>query len=84
VVSPPLRLPQPATLTDEELHGTRGKRSIALRARIVLEFTDHLDDRPSTALSFATFCRAWKRRNRRAARFLHWDCADATGNGASG
>jgi hypothetical protein len=78
---PPLRLPQPSTLTDEELHDVLWQTIHKLYEQgIVLEFTDHLDDRKLYRIIFRDILPSLEKKIDAPPRFLHWDCANATGN----
>jgi hypothetical protein len=78
---PPLRLPQPATLSDEALHDLLWTTIHKLyEQRIVLEFTDHLDDRQLYRIILRDILPSLEKKIDKPPRFLHWDCANATGN----
>jgi hypothetical protein len=48
--------------------------------RVVLEYTDHLDDRQLYALILRDILPSMEKKIESPPRFLHWDCADASGD----
>lgn len=78
---PPLLLPRPETLTDEQLHDILWDTIQRLYdKRIVLDFTDHLSDRQLYCLIFRDILPSPEKNLQRSDNFLHWDCADAGGD----
>ncbi len=77
---PPLRLPQPSTLSDDALHQVLWETIHKLyEQQIVLDFTDHLDDRQLYRIILRDILPSLEKKID-SPRFLHWDCANATGN----
>jgi hypothetical protein len=78
---PPLSLPQPSTLDDDQLHQVLWQTIHKLYEQgIVLEFTDHLDDRQLYKVILRDILPSLEKKIDSPPRFLHWDCANATGN----
>lgn len=78
---PPLALPPPDTLDDERLHDALWETIQRLYDnRIVLDFTDHLSDRQLYTLIYRDILPTREKRVDRADNYLHWDCADASGD----
>lgn len=78
---PPLQLPHPRTLSDEALHKILWETVHKLyQQRIVLEFTDHLNDRQLYHVILRDILPAVEKKIGAPGRFLHWDCANASGD----
>ena len=78
---PEIKLPQPETLTGEEL------RLVLLETiqklfdqRIILDFTDHLSDRALYRLIARDILPSQEKKLERRNCHLHWDCADVCGD----
>lgn len=78
---PPLELPHPDLLDDAALHDRLWDTIERLYAkRIVLDFTDHLSDRQLYTLILRDILPAEEKRIEGADNYLHWDCADVSGD----
>ncbi len=74
---PPLELPPPGTLGDDELRQLLYATIQQLYEKsIVLEFTDHLDDRQLYQLIRRDILPAYEKKVDAPGNYLHWDCAD--------
>jgi hypothetical protein len=79
--NPPLRLPHPDTLSDRELHEALWDAIHRLYSvGVVLEFTDHLDDRQLYRLILRDILPSVDKKIDVPPRYVHWDCADASGD----
>jgi hypothetical protein len=77
---PPLALPEPDTLDAEGLRRLLLSTVDKLYAKkIVLEFTDHLSDRELYTLISRDILAAYEKKLDHRASYLHWDCADTSG-----
>ena len=78
---PALSLPEHDGLTDGEvtrrLNETVG---LLFTKNIVLEFTDHLTDRELYTLIARDILPAYEKKLDRTSTYLHWDCADTSGD----
>ena len=75
---PELRPPRPESLDDESLHKILWDVVRKLyRKRIVLDFTDHLDDRELYRLIFRDILPAREKKIDWPKNYLHWDCTGA-------
>src|ERR1700686_4426113 len=78
---PEIKLPHPETLSKRQLHevlwGTIHK---LFARRIVLDFTDHLSDRELYCLIYRDILPSPEKKIERPDNYLHWDCADASGD----
>jgi hypothetical protein len=75
--TPELALPHPESLTAEELHLTLWETIGKLyEQRIVLDFTDHLNDRQLYSLIYRDILPSHEKRIENRNSFLHWDCAN--------
>jgi hypothetical protein len=78
---PELMLPAPESLGDEELHEQLWDAIQRLfDKRIVLDFTDHLTDRQLYTLIVRDILPAQEKKLDLQENYLHWDCADSTGD----
>lgn len=78
---PPLRLPSPETLDDEQLHEALWDVVQKLYdKRIVLDFTDHLTDRQLYCLVYRDILPSPEKKVNLPSSYLHWDCSDAAGD----
>jgi hypothetical protein len=74
---PPLTLPHPDSLNDEQLSKQLGETIQRLYAeRIVLDFTDHLSDRDLYCLIFRDILPSPEKKVDIPKNFLHWHCLD--------
>jgi hypothetical protein len=75
---PELRPPRPESLSEEALHkilwDVIGK---LYQKRIILDFTDHLNDRELYCLIFRDILRAREKKLEGQNNYLHWDCTGA-------
>ena len=79
--SPPLDLPAAETLDDQDLHFILWDAIYKLYAqRIVLDFSDHLNDRALYQIICANILPAQEKKIDLPGNYLHWDCADVSGN----
>ncbi len=73
---PPLQLPAPETLNDQQLrellHASIQK---LFEQQVVLDFTDHLTDRQLYCLICRDILPSHEKRLQRENNYLHWDCA---------
>lgn len=78
---PPLSLPSPDSLSDDELHEVLWITIHSLfDKRIVLDFTDHLTDRQLYCLILRDILPAQEKKIDSKHNYLHWDCAGAGGD----
>jgi hypothetical protein len=78
---PELRLPSPETLDDEQLHEMLWDVIQRLYdRRIVLDFTDHLNDRQLYCLIYRDILPSPEKKVDLPTSYLHWDCSDASGD----
>lgn len=78
---PELRLPRPEALCDDELKQILYDVIQKLfEKRIVLEFTDHLNDRELYRLIYRDILPAREKKLDLGTNYLHWDCAFADGD----
>jgi len=83
---PPLEVPHPEDIPLNEdgellLHETLWDVIHKLfEKRIVLDFTDHLSDRDLYRLIYRDILSSQEKLVETAGAYLHWDCADATGD----
>jgi hypothetical protein len=78
---PELKLPRPDSLNDEQLH--EALWDVVQRLydkRIVLDFTDHLNDRQLYCLIYRDILPSPEKKVDLPTSYLHWDCADASGD----
>jgi hypothetical protein len=79
--APPLVLPPAESLSDEMLHAALWDAIHKLYAmRIVLDFTDHLSDRELYRVIRNDLLTSREKKVDTPSNFLHWDCADITGD----
>ncbi|TWT88633.1 hypothetical protein Mal64_21190 [Pseudobythopirellula maris] len=77
---PPMRLPHPDSLNPQQLNKLLGETIERFYAkRIILDFTDHLSDRELYTLIGRSILPAYEKKFDRGENFLHWDCADTSG-----
>jgi hypothetical protein len=77
---PELQLPHPDTLDDDALHAILWDTIQQLfDKRIVLDFTDHLNDRQLYCLIYRDILPSPEKKIEASDNYLHWDCADACG-----
>jgi hypothetical protein len=78
---PPLNIPSPDGLDGEMLRTLLYNTVEQLYSRhVVLDFTDHLTDRQLYCLIYRDILPAQEKRIRRKNNYLHWDCANASGD----
>jgi hypothetical protein len=78
---PELKLPQPETLSDEELHQLLWDTiHLLFSQRIVLDFTDHLSDRALYCIISRDILPTMEKKLDKSSAYLHWDCCDAGGD----
>jgi hypothetical protein len=79
--TPELKLPSPDSLDDEQLH--EHLWDVVQRLydkRIVLDFTDHLNDRQLYCLIYRDILPSPEKKVDLPTSYLHWDCSDASGD----
>ena len=75
---PELKLARPDSLTDAELTQALAETiGLLYSQRIVLEFTDHLDDRQLYCLIYRDILPAREKKVDLPKNYLHWHCIDA-------
>ncbi len=78
---PPLEIPAPGRLDSKRLRTLLYDTIEKLYSRhIVLDFTDHLTDHQLYCLIYRDILPAHEKRIRRRNNYLHWDCANASGD----
>lgn len=78
---PALDLAEHDTLSDEEVKRLLGETVHALyKKNVVLDFTDHLSDRELYTLIARDILPAYEKKLDRRTTYLHWDCADTSGD----
>ncbi len=78
---PEMTLAPPDSLSDEELHQVLWTTIHRLfQKRIVLDFTDHLNDRQLYELIYRDILPAKEKKIDYGTNYLHWDCADSGNN----
>jgi len=78
---PPLVLPAPELLDDDDLHAALWNTIYKLfENRIVLDFTDHLSDRQLYCLIARDILPSPEKKIDSPHNYLHWDCSDAGGD----
>ncbi len=78
---PPLNLPPPDRLSDEQLREHLWDAIHKLyERRIVLDFTDHLADRELYCLIYRDILPCAEKKIDSLNNYLHWDCADMGGD----
>jgi hypothetical protein len=78
---PPLSLPEPDSLSPEALRELLlGTVERLYQKQIVLEFTDHLSDRELYTLIARDILPTYEKKLETRASYLHWDCADTSGD----
>jgi hypothetical protein len=78
---PPLIIPHPDAVSGRELSDILWETIQKLyEKRIVLDFTDHLSDRELYCLVFSDILPSSEKRVRASNNYLHWDCANTTGD----
>lgn len=78
---PELVLPPPDRLTDEQLSETLCMVVEQLyQQSIVLDFTNHLDDRQLYMIIFRDILPTYEKKLAQRRSFLHWDCANIAGD----
>ncbi|HTM55972.1 MAG TPA: hypothetical protein VL175_18235 [Pirellulales bacterium] len=78
---PELKLPHPDTLDEFQLHERLWETIHRMFGRrIVLEFTDHLNDRELYCLIYRDILPCSEKKIDSATNYLHWDCADVGGD----
>jgi hypothetical protein len=79
--TPPLELPSPDKLSDEELRIAMWDVIQKLfEKRVVLDFTDHLTDRELYCLIWRDILSSPEKKIDSSSSYLHWDCSDASGD----
>jgi hypothetical protein len=79
--TPELVLPSPEALGDDELHAKLWEVIEQLyEKRVVLDFTDHLNDRQLYTLIFRDILPSPEKKIDNFKNYLHWDCSDAGGD----
>lgn len=79
--TPELTLPPPDRLDDEQLHEQLWDVVQRLYdRRIVLDFTDHLNDRQLYCLIYRDILPSPEKKVDLPTSYLHWDCSDASGD----
>lgn len=74
---PPLRLPRPEMLNDDQLHELLHDTILKLYSvRIVLECTDHLSDRQLYTLLLRDILPCCEKKIEQPRNYLHWRCID--------
>lgn len=75
--TPELNLPHPDAVPEHELHNLLWETIQQLYdKRVVLECTDHLDDRQLYRIIFRDILPAWEKKVDLPRNFLHWRCLD--------
>ena len=78
---PKLSLPEHDTLSQDEIRRILAETVQTLFSKhIVLEFTDHLSDRELYTLIVRDILPAFEKKMERRTSYLHWDCADTSGD----
>ena len=78
---PKLQLTDPDGLSDVEITRLLAQTVKQLYSvHIVLEFTDHLSDRELYTLIVRDILPAYEKKLNRRSTYLHWDCADTSGD----
>ena len=78
---PSLELPEHDALDDEEVRRRIGETIHALfQKHVVLEFTDHLSDRELYTLIARDILPAYEKKLQRRTSYIHWDCANTSGD----
>jgi hypothetical protein len=79
--TPELVLTHPDALDDGQLHGRLWDAiGLLFEKRIVLDFTDHLSDRPLYTLIFRDILPSPEKKIDNSNNYLHWDCSEAGGD----
>lgn len=77
---PELVLPHPDHVTDEQLEDLLDNVVQQLYShQIVLDFTNHLDDRQLYTLVYRDILPSYEKKLSKRNSFLHWDCANVEG-----
>jgi hypothetical protein len=75
---PPLTLPGPDTLSEEQLHALLWQTIHQLFAKLILlDFTDHLSDRALYCLILRDILSTSEKKIDSPNNYLRWDCSDA-------
>lgn len=75
--TPELNLPHPDEVAEHELHNLLWETIQQLYdQRVVLECTDHLDDRQLYRIIYRDILPAWEKKVDLPRNFLHWRCLD--------
>jgi len=78
---PAMQLPPPESLDDEQLHEMLWHAVQQLYdKRIVLDFTDHLNDRQLYCLIYRDILPSQEKKVDLPTSYLHWDCSAASGD----
>lgn len=78
---PEMKLPHPDSLDDEQLHEQLWDVVQRLYdKRVVLDFTDHLNDRQLYCLIFRDILPSPEKKVDLPTSYLHWDCSDTSGD----
>ena len=78
---PEMTLPHPDSLDDERIHACLWEVIRHLQSkRIMLDFSDHLPDRDLYWLIFRDILPAREKRIDSPKNYLHWDCANVSGD----
>lgn len=78
---PPLTLPAPDVLDEFQLHETLWEVVQKLYdKRVVLDFTDHLNDRQLYTLIYRDILPSPEKKVDLPSSYLHWDCAGVSGD----
>lgn len=79
--SPALILAAPDQVTDTELPAALARTIDQLyQQHIVLDFTDHLNDRQLYTLIYRDILPSYEKKIARRDSYLHWDCANTNGD----
>lgn len=79
--TPELVLPRPESLADAELHQRLWQVVDRLyEKRVVLDFTDHLNDRQLYTLIYRDILPSPEKKIDNSSAYLHWDCSEACGD----
>ena len=78
---PELRPPRPGMLNDADLHDILWDVIFSLHEkRLILDFTDHLNDRQLYCLIYRDILPAREKKIDTGRNFLHWDCTGISGD----
>ncbi len=78
---PKLQIPAPDELNDDQLGEVLTDTIGQLFTKhVVLDFTDHLDDRALYCIIYRDILPAYEKQILRESNYLHWDCANIDGD----